>query len=124
MNLFKVGDPDRVINTPTLIFSDDGTVSLDEISVGNGWQYAASSKALLLSREDNVAAVTVNFSDIQPGSQIATTVAGSGYQEVGVEIVTIDGNDWRGDVNIAVEDAMRNYFLAYADWTTNPNGVR
>lgn len=126
MIFYKVGDPDRIVQTPALIWDlNAGTAGLDEISVGNNWYVTNAGNAIALwNPAGETTTVTINFNDTAIGKNVVVTVATGGRNSVGVGGHAFGGTEWQEEVNEAVQSTMLSYFIENDEWTLSANGVK
>lgn len=122
---YKVGDPDRTVQTPNLIWDRNaGRAGLDEISVGNNWHITNVGNATALWNEANMTTLTINFNDTTIGKSVVVTVASDARDSVGIGGQSFSGTEWQEEINEAVQSTMISYFIENGDWTLNENGVK
>src|SRR5882672_6752751 len=122
---YKVGDPDRTVQTPNIIWDTNaGRAGLDEISVGNGWHITNVGNATALWNETNMTTLTINFNDTTPGKDVAVTVATNERVTTGIGVHIFVDDEWQEAINAIVQGTMLTYFVENGDWTLNANGVK
>lgn len=126
MIFYKVGDPDRTVQTPSIIWDTNaGRAGLDEISVGNNWHITNVGNATALwNPAAGMTTLTINFNDTTPGKDVAVTVATDERVTTGVGIHIFADDEWQEAINATVQNTMLTYFVENGDWTLNANGVK
>jgi len=127
MIFYKVGDPEKTLSTPTLTWSsDEFTVGLDELSIGDDWRVSNLGNAIALRHGPawGDCTVTVNFQDINIGKNVVATVAADGRDSVGVGVNIIKDGEWREAVNEVIQTTMFTYFVDNGEYTLNDNGQK
>lgn len=126
MIFYKVGDPDRVVQTPNIVWDTNaGLAGLDEISIGNNWYVTNAGNAIALwNPAGEVTTLTINFNDTTVGKNVVVTVASNDRDSVGVGGNVFSSAEWQEEVNAAVQSTMVGYFIENGDWTLSANGTK
>ncbi len=125
MIMYKVNDPDRTLQVPTIIWDIRGNAGLDEISIGNEWHITNVGNATALwNPAQEMVTVTINFNDTTPGKDVAVTVTTNERDTTGVGIHVFVDDEWQEAINAAVQGTMFTYFVDNGDWTLNDNGLK
>jgi len=126
MIFYKVNDPDRTLQVPSLIWDlDAGRAGLDEISAGNEWEVTNVGNAVALwNPSQGVTTVTINFNNSNIGKNVAVTVAAEGRDSVGVGVKPINDAEWQETVNVAIQETLFNFFIDNGEYTMNDNGLK